>query len=89
VPDEVLDILTAAVTSAAVQVRSVNQRSDAAIRSIFESRLRSLDPTIGLRLEESGASGPQGSHRVGPTHWTERSTSPLLAVSPIRFKPTM
>jgi 3'-phosphoadenosine 5'-phosphosulfate (PAPS) 3'-phosphatase len=46
-------------------VTEADQRSDAAIRSIFESRLRALDPTIGLRLEESGASGPQTSHWVG------------------------
>jgi hypothetical protein len=46
-------------------VTQADQRSDAAILAIFESRFRALDPTIGFRLEESGASGPQSSRWVG------------------------
>ena len=46
-------------------VTQADQRSDAAILSIFKSRLRALDPTIGFRLEESGASGPQSARWVG------------------------
>ena len=46
-------------------VTQADQRSDAAILGIFESRFRALDPTISWRLEESGASGPQGARWVG------------------------
>jgi 3'-phosphoadenosine 5'-phosphosulfate (PAPS) 3'-phosphatase len=46
-------------------VTQADQRSDAAILSVFESRFRALDPTISFRLEESGASGPQGARWVG------------------------
>ena len=46
-------------------VTQADQRSDAAILSVFESRFRALDPTISFRLEESGASGPQSTRWVG------------------------
>jgi 3'-phosphoadenosine 5'-phosphosulfate (PAPS) 3'-phosphatase len=46
-------------------VTQADQRSDAAILSILQARFRALDPTIGFRLEESGASGPQNSRWVG------------------------
>jgi len=46
-------------------VTQADQRSDAAILSILQPRFRALDPTIGFRLEESGASGPQNSRWVG------------------------
>jgi 3'-phosphoadenosine 5'-phosphosulfate (PAPS) 3'-phosphatase len=46
-------------------VTQADQRSDAAILSVFESRFRALDPTISFRLEESGASGPQSARWVG------------------------
>jgi 3'-phosphoadenosine 5'-phosphosulfate (PAPS) 3'-phosphatase len=46
-------------------VTQADQRSDAAMLGIFESRFGALDPTISWRLEESGASGPQGARWVG------------------------
>lgn len=46
-------------------VTVADKRSDAAIRQVFETQLRAIDPTIAFRLEESGASGEQGRHWVG------------------------
>jgi 3'-phosphoadenosine 5'-phosphosulfate (PAPS) 3'-phosphatase len=46
-------------------VTVADKRSDAAIREVFETELRAIDPTIAFRLEESGASGEQGRHWVG------------------------
>ena len=46
-------------------VTEADKRSDAAIREVFETELRTVDPTIAFRLEESGASGEQGRHWVG------------------------
>jgi 3'-phosphoadenosine 5'-phosphosulfate (PAPS) 3'-phosphatase len=46
-------------------VTEADRRSDAAILGVFESRFRALDPGIGLRLEESGSTGPQGARWVG------------------------
>jgi 3'-phosphoadenosine 5'-phosphosulfate (PAPS) 3'-phosphatase len=46
-------------------VTQADQRSDAAILSLFKSRFGALDPTISFRLEESGASGPQSPRWVG------------------------
>jgi len=46
-------------------VTVADKRSDAAIRAVFETELRAIDPTIAFRLEESGATGEQGRHWVG------------------------
>ena len=44
---------------------AADERSDAAMRELFEARLRVLDPAIVYHLEESGQSGPPGERRVG------------------------
>jgi 3'-phosphoadenosine 5'-phosphosulfate (PAPS) 3'-phosphatase len=51
--------------SAVELVTEADEESDAAMRTQLTDRLRSLDDSISLRLEESGTAGPPGRRRVG------------------------
>jgi 3'-phosphoadenosine 5'-phosphosulfate (PAPS) 3'-phosphatase len=46
-------------------VTEADTRSDAAMLAVFNARRRDLDPTISLRLEESGVIGTPGVKRIG------------------------
>ena len=46
-------------------VTAADERSDAAIRSVFETQLLAIDPTISLHLEESGATGASHLKKAG------------------------
>jgi 3'-phosphoadenosine 5'-phosphosulfate (PAPS) 3'-phosphatase len=51
--------------TAAELVTEADERSDAAMLAILRPRLAAVDPSISLRLEESGSSGPQSRRHVG------------------------
>ena len=46
-------------------VTAADERSDAAIRSVFETQLLAIDPTSSLHLEESGATGASHLKKAG------------------------
>jgi 3'-phosphoadenosine 5'-phosphosulfate (PAPS) 3'-phosphatase len=46
-------------------VTEADEASDAAMRAVLERGLAAIDPSISLRLEESGSSGPQARRHVG------------------------
>jgi 3'-phosphoadenosine 5'-phosphosulfate (PAPS) 3'-phosphatase len=46
-------------------VTEADERSDAAMLAVLRPRLHALDPSISLRLEESGSSGVQAHRHVG------------------------
>jgi 3'-phosphoadenosine 5'-phosphosulfate (PAPS) 3'-phosphatase len=58
-------VLQARYKTAAELVTVADEASDAAMRAILEARLAELDPSITLRLEESGSVRPQASRNVG------------------------
>ena len=51
--------------TAAELVTNADEASDAAMRTVLEPRLAAIDPSISVRLEESGSSGKQARHHVG------------------------
>ncbi len=46
-------------------VTEADMRSDAAMREVFETRLKAIDAAISIRLEESGGSAAPGAQWVG------------------------
>jgi 3'(2'), 5'-bisphosphate nucleotidase len=50
---------------AAELVTDADEQSDAAMRAVLAPRLAAIDPSISLRLEESGAAGVQAHRHVG------------------------
>src|ERR1035437_4721252 len=46
-------------------VTTADQKSDAAILAVFQSRLPAIDPAISFHLEESGVTGTPGSKIAG------------------------
>lgn len=57
--------VTARYKTAAELVTEADERSDAAMLAVLTPGLRAVDPSISLRLEESGASGEQSKRHVG------------------------
>ena len=51
--------------TAAELVTNADDASDRAMRAVLEPRLAAIDPSISLRLEESGSSGDQARRHVG------------------------
>src|SRR6186713_1035088 len=57
--------VTARYKTGAELVTDADEASDSAMLAILRSRLGALDPSISLRLEESGSSGSQAHRHVG------------------------
>jgi 3'-phosphoadenosine 5'-phosphosulfate (PAPS) 3'-phosphatase len=51
--------------TAAELVTNADEASDAAMRAVLEPQLTAIDPSISVRLEESGSSGEQARRHVG------------------------
>jgi 3'-phosphoadenosine 5'-phosphosulfate (PAPS) 3'-phosphatase len=57
--------VTVRYKTAAELVTRADEESDAAMLAVLTPGLSAIDPSISLRLEESGASGPQARRHVG------------------------